>query len=87
MSDYQWIEFAKDKFVWFFYFCGKFEPSFFNILSLKVIGVVLPPQAGALDVYCINKALLLPSLYFSSTRTHESVRQTVSTTTDLLFIL
>lgn len=43
MSDYQWIEFAKDKFVWFFYFCGKFEPSFFNILSLKVIGVVLPP--------------------------------------------
>lgn len=26
-----------------FYFCGKFEPSFFNILSLKVIGVVLPP--------------------------------------------
>lgn len=61
----------------FFYFCGKFELSFFNILSLKVIGVVLPPppQAGALDVYRINKALLLPSLYFSSTRTHESVRQ------------
>lgn len=92
MSDYQWIEFAKDKFIcffylFFFYFSCNFEQSFFNILSLKVIGVVLPPQAGALDVYRINKALFLPSLYFSSTQTHESVRQTVSTTTDLLFIL
>lgn len=30
-----------------FYFCGKFELSFFNILSLKVIGVVLPPRRQA----------------------------------------
>lgn len=30
-----------------FYFCGKFEPSSFNILSLKVIGVVLPPRRQA----------------------------------------
>lgn len=70
-----------------FYFCGKFELSFFNILSLKVIGVVLPPPAGR-RTWCLSHQQSTSSAFIVF-QLHPNTRkcQTVSTTTYLLFIL